>query len=255
MKLYRSKLDWIAQYVDSSKSVLDLGCVCHDLDQTAVPWLHGFLCDRAGSVLGVDFLEDAVTRMQADGYNAICANVETMELHQAAANIGGNELLSKKFDLIVAGDIIEHLDNVGLFLDRVRAYLADDGVFLVTTPNPVNCIRINRIFLKASPGANKEHTCWFTAKVLRQLAERHGLVVTDEAYIDDSRLFYPWLKPRKKGSPSQKFFRQVGRFISMLLIWKPLLLIASICCKLRPRLGETLCLALKLKADSSDHDK
>ena len=254
MKLYRSKLDWIAQYVDSSKSVLDLGCVCHDLEQTAVPWLHGFLCDRAGIVFGVDYLDDAVAQMQADGYNAVCANVETMELTQAVADIGKKKLLPEKFDLIVAGDIIEHLDNVGLFLDRVRAYLADDGMFLVTTPNPVNCIRINRAFLKGSPGANKEHTCWFTAKVLRQLAERHGFVVTEEAYIDDSWLFFPWFKPQKKGSPSRKFLRQISRFFSMLFIWKPLLCISSICCKLQPRLGETLCLALKLNASSGENE-
>ncbi len=39
--VYRSKLDWIGKFVCSEtgdgKTVLDLGCVCHDLDQTAVP--------------------------------------------------------------------------------------------------------------------------------------------------------------------------------------------------------------------------
>lgn len=239
MKLYRSKFDWIGQYVDNSKRVLDLGCVCHNLDQTAVPWLHGFLCDRARSVLGVDFLEEAVAKMRARGYNAVCANVETMELGRAGQD-------DEKFDVIVAGDIIEHLDNVGLFLDCVKKYLADGGVFLVTTPNPITYVRFVRTLLRGSAGANREHTCWFTAKVLRQLAGRHGFVVADEAYIDDSRLFYPWQKSREKGKAPRRFLSRVGRFFSMLFVWKPVVWINSFDCMLRPALAETLCLALKL---------
>lgn len=233
MKLYRSKLDWIAPYVDG-RAVLDLGCVCHDLDQTAVPWLHAFLLGRADRVLGVDYLEDQVARMRDQGYHAVTADVQTMDLGET-------------FDVLVAGDIIEHLDNPGLFLDRCCAHMKPDGRLLITTPNPVNVVRLIRTLFKGAPGANGEHTCWFTAQVLRQLAARHGLEVVDEAYVNDTRLFYPWFKPQH-GSALRRLGRHANRLAVMLLLWGPARLKNAILSRLRPRTAETLCLALRKTA-------
>lgn len=234
VKVYRSKLDWIGRFLSAEATVLDLGCVCHDLDQTAVPWLHGFLRDRCARVLGVDYLGESVERMQQDGFEAVCADVQQMDL-------------GERFDVVVAGDIVEHLDNVGLFLDRSRAHLADGGLLLLTTPNPVNYTRWVRLLVKGSAGGNAEHTCWFTAKLLRQLAERHGLAVVEEAYVDDTRLFYPWLKPldKQRFSRRRRFFRHLSRLMGMVLLWKPTLLVGSLLSRLRPRSSETLCLALR----------
>ena len=235
--VYRSKLDWIERFVRSEtgdgKTVLDLGCVCHNLDQTAVPWLHGFLVRCAGRVLGVDYLPDEIQRMRREGYDVVCANVEEMDLQET-------------FDVIVAGDIIEHLGDVSRFIERVRAHLKPDGVFLVTTPNPITWVRFLRILLKSHAGSNREHTCWFTGKVLRQLAGGGGLEVVEEAFVDDTRLFYPWFKRQKRCSPARRVLRNVGRFLSMLLIWRPALLAQSILCRFRPRLSETVCMAFRV---------
>lgn len=128
-------------------------------------------------MLGVDYLEEAVARLRERGFNVVCANVEVMEI-------------GDRFEVIVAGDLIEHLNNVGRFLDRVRAHLADDGIALVTTPNPVNPLRFFSVLLRGEAGANPEHTCWFTEKVLRQLVARHGLEIAEVAYVDDSYQYY-----------------------------------------------------------------
>jgi SAM-dependent methyltransferase len=230
--VYRSKSDWICKFISTEAEVLDLGCVCHDLSQTAVPWLHGLLCERAASVVGVDYLPEEVEKMRRQGYDAVCANVEQMDL-------------GRKFDVVAAGDLIEHLDNFGMFLRNVRAHLKDDGVLLVTTPNPITWVRYLRVLLRGGAGANKEHTCWFTAKVLRQLAERHGLALVEEAYVDDTKLFYPWLKPLSKGSVARRLLRYAGRVANMLLIWKPAVLANSILCRIRPQLAETICMAFR----------
>jgi SAM-dependent methyltransferase len=234
MKVYWSKLDWIGRFLRPEALVLDLGCVCHDLDQTAVPWLHGYLRERCGRVVGVDCLPEAIERMRADGCEAICADVQGMEL-------------GERFDLVVAGDIVEHLDNVGIFLDRCREHLADDGLLLLTTPNPLTVTRYVRLLVKGSAGGNREHTCWFTPKLLGQLAQRHGLAVTEEAWVDDAGLFYPWLKPLDKNryGPVRRGLRHLGRLAGMLLIWKPAVWAGSLLCRLRPRLAETLCVALR----------
>jgi SAM-dependent methyltransferase len=233
--VYRSKLKWIGKFVEG-KRVLDLGCVCHDLDQTAVPWLHGFLKERAASVLGVDRIAEEVNRMSERGFDAVCADVEEMDL------LGGHP---GGFDVIVAGDIIEHLDNPGRFLDRVREHLAPNGVFLVTTPNPVTYVRFMRLLFKGSAGGNREHTCWFTTKVLLQLAHRHNMELAEEAYADETRLYYPWFKPAKKGGPIRRFFHHLGRFLGMLLFWKPVVWTNSLVCLFRPRCAETICMAFR----------
>lgn len=41
----------------------------------------------------------------------------------------------EKFDIILAGEIIEHLENTDLFLISLRTLLAPDGIIILTTPN------------------------------------------------------------------------------------------------------------------------
>jgi 2-polyprenyl-3-methyl-5-hydroxy-6-metoxy-1,4-benzoquinol methylase len=40
-----------------------------------------------------------------------------------------------KYDLIIATELIEHLDQPSIFLDRCRELLADNGAIIITTPN------------------------------------------------------------------------------------------------------------------------
>lgn len=41
----------------------------------------------------------------------------------------------KQYDLVVAQEIVEHLENPWLFFRKVRYVLKDDGSFILTTPN------------------------------------------------------------------------------------------------------------------------
>ena len=212
IKVYRDKLDWILPFVDD-RVVLDLGCVRHEVEETHKDdWLHGKIVDRASRVLGVDYLEDAVADLKQRGFNVICANVETMDI-------------GSRFELIVAGDLIEHLDNFGNFLDRVHAHLDDGGTFLLTTPNPVNLMRFVGILVRGEAGANPEHTCWFTQQVIAQLAERHDLEIQEIAYVDDSAQYY----------------------LSGSLFWRPVLWMNSLLARIRPQFAETICVALRAK--------
>jgi len=236
--LYRSKLNWIAKYVAGAE-VLDLGCVCHELDIKDPPWLHGFLAERAARVVGVDVLPDAVDELRRRGCTVVCANVETMDL-------------AERFDVVVAGDIIEHLSNTGAFLERVAAHLKPGGVFLVATPNPLNPMRMLRLLTGGRDRANAEHTCWFTGKVLRQLAERYGFERVDESYADDTRYYYriwPRLKPR--GGPARQAWRRTRMLVKRLCL-RPWIWLASLLCLARPRFAETLCMAFKMKTGADE---
>jgi 2-polyprenyl-3-methyl-5-hydroxy-6-metoxy-1,4-benzoquinol methylase len=41
----------------------------------------------------------------------------------------------EKFDIIIAGEIIEHLENTDIFLESLQALLAPGGIIILTTPN------------------------------------------------------------------------------------------------------------------------
>lgn len=206
---FRKKKDWIIPFINGKK-VLDLGCVQYDLSSTKNPnWLHGIINEHAGSVLGVDYLAKEVAALNQQGYNVVCVDVERMEL-------------GEQFDVIVAGDIIEHLSNCGQFMERVYGHLATDGLFLVTTPNPIHFLRFVQLLIKGQVGANREHTCWFTKRVLNQLAGRHGFEILEVAYVDDS---YTWYSFRS--------------------FWLPFLLLNYVLCLIRPQFSETLCFVMK----------
>lgn len=207
---YRNKKDWIIPYINRKK-VLDLGCVQHDLSNINNPnWLHGNIVKHAKTVLGVDCLENEVKVLKEQGLNVICANVEEITLDD-------------KFEVIVAGDLIEHLPNPGRFLERVYDLLTPDGIFLVTTPNPVHFMRFIQLFLRGRVTVNSEHTCWFNEEVLLQLAGRYGFEVLDVVYLDDSYQYY----------------EDASR------LWIPFLMLNYLLCLISPKFSETLCVAFK----------
>lgn len=212
--LFKQKPDWIMPFV-RGRNVLDLGCVRHTLEEAEKPdWLHGMIRAAATAVVGVDYLAEEVARLNERGFNVVCANVEDMAL-------------GARFDVIVAGDLIEHLNNVGRFLDRVREHLADDGIALLTTPNPVNPLRFASVLFRGEAGANPEHTCWFTEQVMRQLVDRHGMEVCEIAYVDDSYQYYSGWR------------------------WWPFVMINWILVRVRHQFAETLCVALRRKRPAS----
>ncbi|MFH1078500.1 MAG: class I SAM-dependent methyltransferase, partial [Patescibacteria group bacterium] len=174
MPKVKDRFSVIERYV-KGKDVLDLGCINHDAGEEArLDWLHGFIEKRAKSVTGVDYLQKEVAKLRKKGHNILCANVETMRL-------------GKRYDVVVAGELIEHLDNVGLFLDRVAAHLKRGGVFIVTTPNAFSLRHILRSVLFGTVPTNTEHTCLFCPKTLKNIVERHGFRVAERYfYFDDT---------------------------------------------------------------------
>lgn len=144
--------------------VLDLGAVQHDAERADEDrWLHRHLAARFDRVVGVDMLEAAVEALNERGYELVADDVETMDLGIEA-------------DSVVAGELIEHVANPGLMLDRVAAHLKPGGRLVLTTPNPWYLHHVRR-WLLGSMSINDEHVAWYGPIVLRQLLDRHGFDV------------------------------------------------------------------------------
>src|SRR5437879_1876628 len=96
--------------------ILDIGCGTgawlHRLARTGFRNLYGL--DRATSQLG--------------NVHAACSEVDL----DTATDLG---LTDRKFGLVTAIELVEHLENPGRLFFHVARHLSDEGVFLMTTPN------------------------------------------------------------------------------------------------------------------------
>jgi 2-polyprenyl-3-methyl-5-hydroxy-6-metoxy-1,4-benzoquinol methylase len=140
------------------KEVLDVGSV----GQTSSYNLWEQMKKAAKSLTGIDIVP---SRAPA----TVCGNMESYSF-------------GRFFDVVVAGDVIEHVDNPGLFLQNVHRHLKDGGALILTTPNA----KWPTVFLKPNP----THTLWHDRYTLSHLLARHGFEVAYFAYYFGNKNHY-----------------------------------------------------------------
>ena len=175
-KLEENKVEWSDVKIEffsqlaQGRDVLDIGVVQHAIDKFEnSTWLHRALCIKANKIVGLDIDKEGVESLVDRGFDVVCANAQDFDL-------------GKQFEVIIAGDLIEHLDNPGGFLECVKTHLRPDGIFAVSTPNPFWWKTFLHVLIKGNSCPHPEHTCWYCEKTLTQLLDRHGLSVTRIEY-------------------------------------------------------------------------
>lgn len=122
-KVRKEFIDYVVKkYIQPKQSlqILDLGC--------GTGWLTAFLA-RYGEATGVDFAPDTI-RSAKEIYGSQASyfladpNLPTLGLPE-----------DKVFDLVVATEVIEHVEDQKAFISQVSEFLKPDGWFLLTTPN------------------------------------------------------------------------------------------------------------------------
>ncbi|MFH1727679.1 MAG: methyltransferase domain-containing protein [Pseudomonadota bacterium] len=168
-----SKTDLIYELC-KDKDVLDIGCIDHNY-KTALDlgdnWLHKQLKKASKSIIGLDILKEDSIFLNKMGYNIIQGNAEAFNLN-------------RKFDVIVAGDLIEHLSNIGSFLQCVANHMHSDSVFIITSPNPFNIEQAILAIYKNDISVNDEHTCWLDPRVIYETISRTNLKITAFYWVD-----------------------------------------------------------------------
>lgn len=185
-----NKLDFIKNKC-RDKSVLDLGCVRHNATYSMSDpnWLHRHLHDVAESIVGVDYLENEVLKLnQLSGYSIIYGDV-TKPLP-----------IDKTFDVIVAGDLIEHLTNFEGFFENINKLMKSDGLLILTTPNPFYRDGFFYTFFKNDVLVNPEHTCWIDKKCLSHLVQLFSFEIIESYWINNSQWALRTLITQKNNS-------------------------------------------------------
>jgi len=169
--MIKNKFEIIKKYIQG-KDVLDCGCVgTFEFEKFHPDFLHPKLVKLAKSVWGVDTNASGAKQMKKLGFNVVVGNVENIEL-------------GRKFDVIVAGDLLEHLSNVGMFLDNTKKHLKPSGVLIIHTPNAFGITRFYHMLAKKGVEVNPDHICYYDIKTLKQLLERHGYSIIESHYTN-----------------------------------------------------------------------
>lgn len=182
-KLIYDRKESIANYC-KEKVVLDLGCTQHRMmgkEEKEKDWLHFKIKQAAQKVIGLDFLKDEVERLNKVGYSIMCGNVENIDKIQFPIN---------KFDVIVCGELIEHLSNPGLFLKNVKKIMDYKTLLIITTPNVYSRQRIKLMLNKKyeREWLNKEHKCWYSFETLKQLLISYDYQEVSWGYYSSSSI-------------------------------------------------------------------
>jgi 2-polyprenyl-3-methyl-5-hydroxy-6-metoxy-1,4-benzoquinol methylase len=152
------------------KRVLDLGCVQHNPENyRSKYWLHKALKEVASHLEGLDIYAEGIEYLRDRGFHVIVGDAQDFHL-------------GRQFDVIVAGDIFEHLENFEGFLSCCKAHLASQGKLLISTPNPWYWRNIVKAGVLGRVSNNPEHTCWLCPETLGQLVARHGMRVMEIAF-------------------------------------------------------------------------
>ena len=149
-----------------NKIVLDLGCY----DETAIHsksqelWLHGILCKHAASVIGIDNSnllpeEGLVTSKTSKINKGEVINVQVPD----------------EIDVVVAGELIEHLPNTFSFMANLKKESEGKTITLfLSTPN---ASAFHNFFLSlfSMESQHQDHLQIYSYKTLSTLCRRNGI--------------------------------------------------------------------------------
>jgi len=153
-----------AEAIVRGKRVLDIGVVSHSaryFEQAG--WRHGRIRNAAAYCVGIDILEPLVEALRQRGFDVRCVDATS------------DADLQERFDVVFAGDVIEHVDNAVALLRFGSRHLAPGGRMYVTTPNPF-CRKFYRQFRRDGVMVtNLDHVSWVSPTMALELGRRAGM--------------------------------------------------------------------------------
>lgn len=129
---------------------------------------------RAAWVSGVELFAEAAAEAAKKLDEVIVGDIEKIEL----------PFVENQFDVLVLGDVLEHLVDPWGQLDRLCKYLAPQGIIIASLPNVRNWRVILPLVLSGkweyqnSGIMDRTHLRFFTRRGIVDLFQRCGLVIT-----------------------------------------------------------------------------
>ncbi|MDE0701877.1 MAG: methyltransferase domain-containing protein [Acidimicrobiaceae bacterium] len=129
-------------------------------------WLHGHLHEVAGELVGIDADPVGVAAATDDDFEAYVVDCTDTA---AVAALG-----IEPADVVLAGEVIEHVSAPGLFLDAMHHLCKPEGILIVTTPNAYGLINVAASITRRVEINHPDHVVMFTWRTLTELMRRSG---------------------------------------------------------------------------------
>ena len=174
--MYETRWQFLEPLVQG-RTVLDVGPAelvgtvnRHKMDR----WLHAHIASAAATAVGLESNAEQVRALRDLAFDIRQGDAETFDL-------------GERFDVVFAGELIEHLSNPGAFLERVRGHLVAGGRLVLTTPNRYSIHAFYRVLRTGKvPSYDKpiaKHVLYFDADALTSLLSRHGFREIEVGYV------------------------------------------------------------------------
>lgn len=194
MKIVKSRNDCLVKYVEG-RTVLDIGSCGMGEDDThgGRNWIHGKIKKVAKKVVGIDIQRTEIKRLRRVGFDIRFQNAEE------PFDLG------EKFDVVVAEELIEHLQDLKTFFANVNQHLNDDGFLVITTPNPQAFEFFLQVLFSGKSLINPTHTHWQDKTTMEYLLAMNGFELVEHFFIEEwghnvrGRVFqvlFKWLPQR-----------------------------------------------------------
>lgn len=164
------------------KKVLHLGCTNYPYTEETLKnndLLHFELEKIAAQLYGFDFDQKGIDILEKNGAkNLFRADLEKLE----------DVALDETFDVIIAGEMIEHLSNPGLFLRGIKRFMNPATKLVITTINAYSGMRFGLYFLRGKSGRQEpvhpDHVAYYSYSTLSLIIKRENFVISDFLFYD-----------------------------------------------------------------------
>lgn len=160
------------------KRVLHLGCVdtgllCERLTRGELT--HQKLAEVSNELWGIDINPEGISFLREQGFDNLITG-DICHLNQI------ERLREKTFDVIVASEVMEHLQNPGLFLKGVTTLMRPGETELIlTVPNAFRIDTFLRLFRRIE-FIHPDHFYWFSYYTLTHFLQRNGFEI-ENVYV------------------------------------------------------------------------
>jgi hypothetical protein len=178
----------------AGKRVVHVGCADHveliERKRKQGIWLHELLVGSASKCVGIDINCEGIEYMKKtlaipDVY---CADIIKDKIQP---------LKEEKWDYIILGEIVEHLDNPVAFLKFIHEnYHQNIDRFIVTVPS-IFTIKRWKDVLKYREVINTDHRFWFTPYTISKVLVSSGFEPDEINYSNLCKLTFPQRVLRK----------------------------------------------------------
>lgn len=245
----RTRVGVIVHHARGQK-VLDLGCVAHNFEfhqaRGSQGWLHQHVVDAAAECVGADYDEVGVKQMREAGFDVVQVDI-----------LGDLTPILERgpFDVVVAGELIEHLPSPQGLLSAAAQVLKPGGKLVLTTPNPYSPRRV-RAGQTGQTWENVDHIIYAFPSGMAEMADRTGLRLSRFGTVgwpyEESLLKELWTSTRTSATAWLRRRRGrrnnlagPGRQLPLPVTWQSPLDLLTIAVRGRRMTGETAVYVLR----------